>query len=159
MQWSWNWISMSEVKVKTTSSKMFFILMSLIVTGPFKIVANNTNKNYFDCLKKYKFWNRRPENDHCSHLRCICDNHWNLWTCKLTLFSYDMMSRISIIVCFFLHSCLQSRGNLKLLICTEITHNPICRYKFKVYFHMYENNITTDNFLSQVIFPLLDRNA
>lgn len=29
--------------------------MSLIVTGPFKIVANNTDKNYFDCLKKYNF--------------------------------------------------------------------------------------------------------
>lgn len=151
MQWSWNWISMSEVKVKTTSSKMFFILMSLIVTGPFKVVAKK-DKNYFDCLKKIQFWNRRPENDHCSHLRCICDNHWNLWTSKLTLFSYDMMSRISIIVCFFLHSCLQSRGNLKFLICTEITHNPICRYKFKVCFHMYENNITTDNFLSKLYF-------
>lgn len=34
---------------------MFFILMSLIVTGPFKIVANNTNKNYFDCLKNTNF--------------------------------------------------------------------------------------------------------
>lgn len=31
--------------------------MSLIVTGPFKIVANNTDKNYryFDCLIKYNF--------------------------------------------------------------------------------------------------------
>lgn len=48
---------MSEVKVKTKSSEMFFILMSLIATGPFKIVANNTDKNYryFDCLKKYNF--------------------------------------------------------------------------------------------------------
>lgn len=46
---------MSEVQVKTTSPKMFFILLSLIVTGPFKIVANNTDKNYFDCLKKYNF--------------------------------------------------------------------------------------------------------
>lgn len=132
VQWSWNWISMSEVKVKTTSSKMFFILMSLIVTGLFKIVANNTDKNYFDCLKKLQFWNRRPENDHCSHLRCICDNHWNLFSSKLTLFFHDMMSWISLIVCLFLHSCLQSRGNLKNLICTEITHNPICGYKLKV---------------------------
>lgn len=32
---------------------MFFIL---IATGPFKIAANNTDKNYFDCFKKkYNF--------------------------------------------------------------------------------------------------------
>lgn len=46
------------------SSKKIFILMSLIVTGPFEMVTNNTDKNYFDCLKKkntIQEWG--PEND------------------------------------------------------------------------------------------------
>lgn len=39
--------------------------------------------------------------------------------------------------CLPFSPCLQSRGNLKFLICTQITHNPICRYKLKVYVFSY----------------------